>query len=1415
MKFHRYKNMTQKALKQIVQRYNSVLVVAQTLRLKNEGTAVDWSIARKLRNKKQHSANGNMETLVLVSNAMRGYESTVGDHMPPREAAVMEPTAGPYPYYTTHLMRKVITRLTIKWEFYKLGYWIEVFYINNKFYFKIRKESLTYANLIRLSDNINECPNIEVFVDEPYRSIFAVEPGVLITIDIGVKADGDYHWHVSAKKKNKLQHATNGNQDRKKGFKKKLWFDIDDTIELYDCFAHNGDLNEKGLALLTDSLKYFKSDMSTKLQHLINNMKRMIDKDKTPLCKRSTTIVVKLWIQNKDYREGLNKVDNGELLSAFPAVPNKLYNINKETEKELTNKQLLDIGRPPKNDQDKPQLKIDIPPITESLSLVRYENQVSEVVDDDDQKEPLSQDEESDSESDDEEEEILPSPKSPTLNTQISTTTNDEKIITVPNNNNQLINGINDGAGLNNSIIIEEELKYPDLGEELNVPRVITSMLLPPAEVITSKITNNNIQILDKPRPVRTEDQDSQTVVVTKFFKMNKVLIKNENIWTIIRMKTPDFKSETSMGYFFSVVDEQVKLPQDYITKSKEFWAGKDISNENYIIWQLQTPTWAKSLSLDGKLYHDLITYGPLCTMYYNHLSLIQTNPMCRDTRRQMKNHGFWTRFEVLKKLLLVSLLTFYVLQLITMSTLKPKKYDLFEFRVPQLSQTEKLSYTLGTWRFTPTYCEKLFNHSTTDYCDKHTIYCWLTWKYSDDSLINVIINYCDQYVYNNDGMILTNWSIIHTMLHYIKALTSLYGVTTMWLLMLVTQHVFVIIVAPLIEETDRNLYYTLILIILERLHYGSFITLFFHLFMFGLAKLHTPYHIRVIIHVFHNMCCVTYMDYTASSVSFAFLNISSRLLRKFYVSQWNKYKTCPLTTYNRDNGFKVTRINVRSDGYVKEMFNKTKKLRNQVFVGICDKDYAPIAFASNHENEKEALDARVLKETPEPDIIELQLFFVWLKRNIKKILPKTLFSKISSCSFDEYIENSNASSSVKQILKKTNKQLIEEGINEHSRLSDKQVRKWCKRKSFVKVENLLYKSPLGKKSKAPRLIQGAQPQFICLVGPWIAAVQKVVKQDWNYNNFIVFTSGVPADRCARNVTKFDKWLEDDVSAWDSSCSQELLRIEAWLFEKIGAPLAVRQLIIKNINTYGVTGNGWSYARMGCRKSGDPYTSLGNSLLNGLIHLYIFCKFYGCTVKQSKQMLRMLVQGDDNLLNYSSRLPSQDWKKQMLRFGFSSIAIHRTKRDFVEFCSMRIYDVVDGVTFGPKPGKVLAKFGVFCDPPTHINPLSMLKGTAIGLVPSCNHIPPIMVAINRILELTKHVEPCFQSTNEDWKMMFKCKQTCIATWSNLHSIYKWDHSLNEILKKEYSQSQLGDDWLGPISRYIMDRDTSGQQVYLW
>jgi len=531
----------------------------------------------------------------------------------------------------------------------------------------------------------------------------------------------------------------------------------------------------------------------------------------------------------------------------------------------------------------------------------------------------------------------------------------------------------------------------------------------------------------------------------------------------------------------------------------------------------------------------------------------------------------------------------------------------------------------------------------------------------------------------------------------------------------------------------------------------------------------------------------------------------------KYEMNQFPNYYQ-QLTTFP-----KIKNINPTSKvmgPYPNKLTIPIQKTKSFLF-GIGDREYQPIFYESNVVNEKAALDGRILKQMITPDPVAVKEFTAFFKKNIFKLLPKTYRTKVRTPPFKDYILNSNAQPSVKRTLIKINSELEAEGINNETKLSSKLLQKWTVRKSFVKVEHTNYRSGGIHKVKAPRLIQGAKPQYICLVGPWVMNLQQKVKRDLNKNNFVCFTSGVATGEAAKLLTSLSGlFFENDVAAWDASYSEFLCLLELWMCIKLGAPRAVVDLIRHNIKKRGVTTNGWIYSINGIRASGDPFTSLFNSIMNAMMHLWVFCKHYNFPFHIAVKKLVMLVQGDDNAMNHLHDGTRPDWKSFFIKLGFSSESIYRKVAEDIQFCSMRLYPVVGGYNFGPKIGKVLSKIGYFLDPPKTLSPKVIVKGTALGFINACSFLEPMQIYFSKILDLTQTVHSPKFIDREEWQMRFSVSVANEATLLSLYHKYGWTGTIANYFTREISRCQLGTDTVGPIFRFLCDTDTAAEPMFL-
>jgi hypothetical protein len=479
-----------------------------------------------------------------------------------------------------------------------------------------------------------------------------------------------------------------------------------------------------------------------------------------------------------------------------------------------------------------------------------------------------------------------------------------------------------------------------------------------------------------------------------------------------------------------------------------------------------------------------------------------------------------------------------------------------------------------------------------------------------------------------------------------------------------------------------------------------------------------------------------------------------------------------------------------------------------QFTYGFQNDKYRPVAYAPNYDNEVVAVKCRLLAATPVPVQGTMDDYVRFCRAHLRDLLPRATRAPIAPLPFEEYLRMSGASPGVKRLLRKTRQALTQQGIDEHTQLTREQVRLWCQRKAFVKVENNNYRSPLGVKEKAPRLIQGATAEFICLVGPWIAALQRRVKRDLGVSNFACFSSGISARKLATKLADaVGEFGENDVSSWDVSNTEPLANLEVEWAQECGCPVGTHQLMHGNVTKRGRTSKGIKYKVKGIRASGDPYTSLFNTMHNLFMHIFLFCRHNRVSLQVARGAMVMLANGDDNAMVIHVRpgITMPDFVRGFAELGFESKFIRRDSLYELEYCSNRVYPVHGGHCFGPMPGKVLCKLGYIIDPPRNVSRESMMRGVALGLKPAVAHIPPLNTVCERIIQLTSSHQ-AYYSKHEEWKMTYTEQVATPATMDALGVTYGWSYASQDSFAAEVATLNLGDSSDFPLWNLLCSRD---------
>jgi hypothetical protein len=292
----------------------------------------------------------------------------------------------------------------------------------------------------------------------------------------------------------------------------------------------------------------------------------------------------------------------------------------------------------------------------------------------------------------------------------------------------------------------------------------------------------------------------------------------------------------------------------------------------------------------------------------------------------------------------------------------------------------------------------------------------------------------------------------------------------------------------------------------------------------------------------------------------------------------------------------------------------------------------------------------------------------------------------------------------------------------------------------FVKRELVPNSNFLFDKNKPPRPISGVNNETNVLLNPWIETVSKYFSTIFDrYHPNFYYVSGSTVDEVGdwfyRNKFKYPYWYEDDFSMFDSTVSKLALREEFKIYDLFGPTDRIKELLNRQFITKGYTNYGDSYKVNGTRKSGDPNTSIGNSLLNILVHSYALQK-QGIPLSDFK----LMVLGDDMVLLSKVRVDIDKATNLIKGLGFNPKFKYTNKESELEFCSSNFVPTVNSNILVTKFGRFLTKLSVAITKGNLIDPLPHNHAVAIGYRYLWDH-PLYGNVLLRLYAQSKHTVP--------------------------------------------------------------------------
>ncbi len=417
---------------------------------------------------------------------------------------------------------------------------------------------------------------------------------------------------------------------------------------------------------------------------------------------------------------------------------------------------------------------------------------------------------------------------------------------------------------------------------------------------------------------------------------------------------------------------------------------------------------------------------------------------------------------------------------------------------------------------------------------------------------------------------------------------------------------------------------------------------------------------------------------------------------------------------------------------------------------GLVSEYNVPVCASSSAHSNASALVQRQLKPQAirRPEVREEnEAFRLWFRKNCSVLIPDLVLHRMSPNAFEEAI--SAFPDYKKQKLRKAREEYFTSNVER---------KKFLARQCFQKTETQCKNTTDDwiEAEFAPRCIQGASDHFNAVVSPFVKSFTKHVKSVLHLHRRrgAVYASGF-TDAVAFGTHLHDVFesyskcvvVETDFSKFDTCINEILLECENELFFKANCPEDVFLCLQAAIETVGRAKFGIKYKVRGTRRSGDPQTSVGNSVLQLALLYYALCCATGASLETLLERSTIFAQGDDGLTflseEFSHCLPAV--REILQRLGFEvKMKVHSGPDALYQatFLSSRVYPVQDALTgqefhvLAPMIGRQVEKFGYYTCPPPGVPHLSIVRGDAIGRQNIYRAIPFLRCYITRTLELT-------------------------------------------------------------------------------
>jgi hypothetical protein len=307
-------------------------------------------------------------------------------------------------------------------------------------------------------------------------------------------------------------------------------------------------------------------------------------------------------------------------------------------------------------------------------------------------------------------------------------------------------------------------------------------------------------------------------------------------------------------------------------------------------------------------------------------------------------------------------------------------------------------------------------------------------------------------------------------------------------------------------------------------------------------------------------------------------------------------------------------------------------------------------------------------------------------------------------------------------------------------------------RKVFIKRElHWELDDPYGRSNQSerdPRPISSIGNKINVHLGPWMYAFSKWLTRRCGVHKRLTYASGLTGEAVGEWFRYWRQELspcigvENDFSRFDGTIQTPALLEEIAYYESCGVEGFARDALHAQLYTKAYMmckrdDEALTYAVPGTRKSGDPNTSCGNTLLNMAFHVYLF-KVLGIP----DDAWALIALGDDCLAlvkkQYQSYVSITRIRAIANDFGLLAKPQLRIRLADAEFCSKLFWPVEDGVILGPKVGRLVSKIGWSVD--CHPKVLQHYRGVILGLQTSMTFMPGLREYWLKVMNITMGVK---------------------------------------------------------------------------